>query len=62
MKNIILYIALIIGCVTGCATGGHVEGDGIATGGQVELGDIDISPCVNLPGASTRECNKLENL
>ena len=48
----ILRIALLVAVVIlflNCATGGHVEGDGTATGGKVEVGDVEVSPSVHFP-------------
>ncbi len=55
----LLFSFFFLIVIYGCATGGKVGGDGTATGGTVEVGDIDVSPCVNLTGStSTGDCKK----
>ncbi len=60
MKTKYLFFSLFfLIAFYGCATGGKVHGDGTATGGSVKVGDVDVSPCVNLPGsASSGDCKK----
>jgi hypothetical protein len=49
-NQLVLVSAAIVLTINGCATGGSVE-----------VGDVDVSPCVNLPGASSRDCKTKEN-
>lgn len=55
---VILFGALCSITIGGCATGGTAMGNGNAGGGNVSVGPInaDVTPCVNMPGASSGNC------
>jgi len=55
---IILFCGLCSVAVGGCANGGTAMGNGNAGGGNVSIGPMnaDVTPCVNMPGASSGNC------
>lgn len=59
----IIVAAFISVWLSGCATGGSVAGNGTASGGSVNVGPInaDITPCVNMPGATSGNCKNQGN-
>lgn len=54
----LLTLTALTAILAACASGGIVGRDGNASGGSVSVGPInaDVTPCVNMPGASSRDC------
>jgi hypothetical protein len=65
MKSMIYitFTLAVVASFAGCATGGTVAGNGNATGGNVSVGPInaDVTPCINLPGSTSRDCKTQGN-